>query len=95
MEFQVGDKVLLKIYPWKGLLDLVKRGKLSPRYVGPFKIKPRIGQVAYRLELLQGIHDTFDVLNLIKCLIDESTMVELDDVTMDDKFSVTKKSQLR
>ncbi|GKD43264.1 hypothetical protein Tco_1267909, partial [Tanacetum coccineum] len=62
MEFNVGDMVMLKVSPWKGVIRLGKRGKLSPRYVGPFRIIKRIGPVAYRLELpekLRGIHNTF------------------------------------
>ncbi|GJX15645.1 hypothetical protein Tco_0216477 [Tanacetum coccineum] len=75
MEFNVGDMVMLKVSPWKGVIRFGKRGKLSPRYVGPFKIIERIGPVAYRLELpekLHGIHNTFHVSNLKKCLADEN-----------------------
>ncbi|KAI3691369.1 hypothetical protein L2E82_49718 [Cichorium intybus] len=71
LEFQVGDKVLLKVSPWKGLVRFGKKGKLSPRYVGPFEIMERIGPVAYKLQLpqeLSAIHDTFHVSNLKKCL---------------------------
>ncbi|GJW79044.1 putative reverse transcriptase domain-containing protein [Tanacetum coccineum] len=71
MEFNVDDMVMLKVSPWKGVIRFGKRGKLSPRYVGPFKIIERIGPVAYRLELpekLRGIHNTFHVSNLKKCL---------------------------
>ncbi|GKD19192.1 putative reverse transcriptase domain-containing protein, partial [Tanacetum coccineum] len=54
MEFDVGDMVMLKVSPWKGVIHFGKRGKLSPRYVGPFKIIERIGHVAYRLEVPRG-----------------------------------------
>nr|GEV79817.1 reverse transcriptase domain-containing protein [Tanacetum cinerariifolium] len=83
LEFNVGDKVMLKVSPWKGVIRFGKRGKLSLRYIGPFKILERIGPVAYKLELpreLQGIHDTFHVSNLKKCLSDESLIIPLDEV---------------
>nr|GEV04540.1 putative reverse transcriptase domain-containing protein [Tanacetum cinerariifolium] len=74
LEFKVGDMVLLKVSLWKGVVHFGKRGKLSPRYIGPFKILARVGPVAYTLELLEelkGIHSTFHVSNLKKCLAKE------------------------
>ncbi|GJR56238.1 putative reverse transcriptase domain-containing protein [Tanacetum coccineum] len=89
MEFQVGDMVLLKVSPWKGVIRFGKRGKLSPRYIGPFKIIERIGPVAYKLELpdkLHGIHNTFHVSNLKKCLADENLVIPLEEIQLDDKL---------
>ncbi|GJR57332.1 putative reverse transcriptase domain-containing protein [Tanacetum coccineum] len=89
MEFNVGDMVMLKVSPWKGVIHFGKRGKLSPRYVGPFKIIERIGPVAYRLELpkkLRGIHNTFHVSNLKKCLADENLVIPLEEIQLDDKL---------
>nr|GEX77216.1 putative reverse transcriptase domain-containing protein [Tanacetum cinerariifolium] len=80
LEFSVGDKVLLKVSPWKGIVRFGKRSKLSSRYIGLFKIIKRVGLVAYRLHLPQqfiGIHDTFHVSNLKKCLADVNLHVPL------------------
>ncbi|GJQ91967.1 putative reverse transcriptase domain-containing protein [Tanacetum coccineum] len=93
MEFDVGNMVMLKVSPWKGVISYGKRGKLSPRYVGPFKIIKRIGPVAYRLELpekLRGIHNTFHVSNLKKCLADENLVIPLEDIQLDDKLHFIK-----
>ncbi|GJX40915.1 hypothetical protein Tco_0255905 [Tanacetum coccineum] len=89
LEFNVGDKVMLKVSPWKGVIRFGKHGKLSPRYIGPFKVLERVGQVAYKLELpreIQGIHNTFHVSNLKKCLSDESLIIPLDEIQLDDKL---------
>ncbi|GJT60819.1 putative reverse transcriptase domain-containing protein [Tanacetum coccineum] len=83
LEFEVGDQVLLKASPWKGVVCLGKNGKLAPRYVGPFKILERIGPVAYRLRLpqeLSNVHDTFPVSNLKKCLADANLHVPLEEI---------------
>nr|GEX44318.1 putative reverse transcriptase domain-containing protein [Tanacetum cinerariifolium] len=89
MEFQVGDTVMLKVSPWKGVVRFGKRGKLNPRYVGPFKVLEKIGKVAYKLELpeeLSRVHDTFHVSNLKKCHADEPLAVPLDGLHFDDKL---------
>ncbi|GJY83944.1 putative reverse transcriptase domain-containing protein [Tanacetum coccineum] len=89
MEFQVGDKVMLKVSPWKGVVRFGKRGKLNPRYVGPFKVIKRVGDVAYKLELpeeLSRVHNTFHVSNLKKCHADEPLAVPLDRLHFDDKL---------
>ncbi|KAJ9556156.1 hypothetical protein OSB04_010770 [Centaurea solstitialis] len=89
LEFQVGDRVLLKVSPWKGLIRFGKKGKLSPRFVGPFKIIERIGPVAYRLDLpseLSSIHDTFHVSNLKKCLSEETVILPLGEIQIDEQL---------
>ncbi|GKC81285.1 putative reverse transcriptase domain-containing protein [Tanacetum coccineum] len=73
LEFEVGDQVLLKVSPWKGVVRFGKKGKLAPRYVGPFEILKGIGLLAYMLRLPEesnSVHDTFHVSNLKKCLAD-------------------------
>ncbi|GJY38677.1 putative reverse transcriptase domain-containing protein, partial [Tanacetum coccineum] len=90
LEFQVGHKVVLKVSPWKGVIRFSKRGKLNPRYIGPFKILAKIGTVAYRLELpeqLSHVHSTFHVSNLKKCLSDELLSTPLDEIHVDDKLN--------
>ncbi|GKD72735.1 hypothetical protein Tco_1331017, partial [Tanacetum coccineum] len=89
LEFSVGDKVLLKVSPWKGVVRFRKRSKLLPRYVGPFEVVERVGPAAYRLRLPQelvGIRDTFHVSNLKKCLADVNLHVPLEEVKIDDKL---------
>ncbi|KAI3822365.1 hypothetical protein L1987_09954 [Smallanthus sonchifolius] len=87
LECQVGDKVLLKVSPWKGVIRFGKRGKLNPHYVGPFEIEKRIGPVAYQLNLpdtLNGVHNVFHVSNLKKCLSDETLVVPLEELEIDE-----------
>nr|GFB56813.1 hypothetical protein [Tanacetum cinerariifolium] len=83
LEFSVGDYVLLKLSPWKGLVRFGKKGKLALRFVRPFDIVEKVGPVAYWLDFpeeLNGVHDTFHVSNLKKCLADPTLQVPLDKI---------------
>ncbi|GKC56673.1 hypothetical protein Tco_1084271 [Tanacetum coccineum] len=89
MYFQVGDKVMLKVLPWKWVVCFGKQGKLNPRYVGPFKVLEKVGSVAYKLELpeeLSRVHNTFHVSNLKKCYAGEPLAVPLDGLHFDNKL---------
>ncbi|KAD6796387.1 hypothetical protein E3N88_07283 [Mikania micrantha] len=89
LEFQVGDRVMLKVSPWKGVVRFGKKGKLAPRYVGPFEIIERIGPMAYRLRLpdeLSGVHDVFHVSNLKKCLSNESLIIPIEEIQVDEQL---------
>ncbi|GJS90217.1 hypothetical protein Tco_0772853 [Tanacetum coccineum] len=93
LEFEVGDKVMLKVAPWKGVVRFGKRGKLNPRYNGPFRIIERIDPVAYRLELpqeLSRVHNVFHVCNLKKCLSDDTLVIPLEEIQLDDKLNFVK-----
>ncbi|KAD5508094.1 hypothetical protein E3N88_15797 [Mikania micrantha] len=90
LEFQVGDRVLLKISPWKGVIRFGKRGKLNPRYIGPFEITKRIGPVAYELNLpdeLSSVHNVFHISNLKKCLSDETLVIPLEEIQIDEQLN--------
>ncbi|GJS23312.1 putative reverse transcriptase domain-containing protein [Tanacetum coccineum] len=86
LEFDVRDQVLLKVSPWKGVIPFGKKGKLAPRYVGPFEILERVSLVAYELRLpeeLSSMHDTFHMSNLKKCLADANLHVPLYEIKVD------------
>ncbi|GKD95764.1 putative reverse transcriptase domain-containing protein [Tanacetum coccineum] len=89
MEFEVRDRVMLKVSPWKGVVRFGKRGKLNPRYVGPFKVLAKVGKVAYRLERSQElsiVHHTFHVSNLKTCYADEPLVMLLEGIHVDNKL---------
>nr|GEW54001.1 retrotransposon protein, putative, Ty3-gypsy subclass [Tanacetum cinerariifolium] len=90
LEFSIGDHVLLKVSPWKGMIRFRKKMKLAHRFVRPFEIIEKVGTMAYRLDLpekLNGVHDTFHVSNLKKCLSDPTLQVPLDEIRVDDKLN--------
>ncbi|GJS65612.1 putative reverse transcriptase domain-containing protein [Tanacetum coccineum] len=88
-EFQVGDKVMLKVSTWKGVIRFGKWGKLNPCYIRPFKIIAKVGTFAYRLELpeqLSRVRSTFHVSKLKKCTAEEPLVIPLDEIQVDDKL---------
>nr|GEU39098.1 hypothetical protein [Tanacetum cinerariifolium] len=90
LEFSVGGQVLLKVSPWKGVVHFEKKGKLAPRFVGPFEITVRIDPVAYRLRLpkeLNDVHETFYVSNLKKCLANPTLHMPLEEIQVDAKLN--------
>ncbi|GJU50600.1 putative reverse transcriptase domain-containing protein [Tanacetum coccineum] len=90
LEFQVGDKVMLKVSPWKGVIRFGKRGKLNPRYIRPFMVLAKVGTITYRLEppdQLSHFHSTFYVSNMKKCFSDKPLAIPLDEIQIDDKLN--------
>ncbi|GKD52906.1 hypothetical protein Tco_1286293 [Tanacetum coccineum] len=89
LKFQVGDKVMLKISPWKGVLRFGKRGKLNPCYIGPFKILAKVERLHINLSYpkLSRVHSNFHVLNRKKCLSDEPLAISLDEIHVDNKLN--------
>nr|GEW85953.1 putative reverse transcriptase domain-containing protein [Tanacetum cinerariifolium] len=89
MDFQVGNRVMLKISPWKGVVRFGKWGRLKTRYIRPFKVLSKVRDVSYILELpqqLSRVHNTFHVSNLKKCLSDELVVIPLEELRVDDKL---------
>ncbi|GJW38731.1 putative reverse transcriptase domain-containing protein [Tanacetum coccineum] len=87
LEFKVGDRVILKVSPHKGVISFGKEGKLNPQYIRPFKILKRVGPVSYKLELpeeLNNVYSTFHISNLKKCLSDESLVIPIKVLRLDD-----------
>ncbi|GJS72611.1 hypothetical protein Tco_0705452 [Tanacetum coccineum] len=80
---------MMKVSPWKGVIRFGKREKLNPRYIGPFKVLAKVKTIAYKLKLpqeLSRVHSTFHVSNLKKCLSDESLVISLDEIQINDKL---------
>ncbi|KAA0061618.1 ty3-gypsy retrotransposon protein [Cucumis melo var. makuwa] len=93
LEFEVGDNVFLKVAPMRGVVRFERRGKLSPRFVGPFEILERIGPVAYRLALppsLSTVHDVFHVSMLRKYVPNPSHVVDYEPLEIDENLSYTE-----
>ena len=85
LEFEVEDRVFLKLSPWKGVVRFEKRGNLNPRYIGPFEIVERIGPVAYRLDLpeeFSGVHNVFHISMLRKYIPDPSHVLETPEIEL-------------
>ncbi|GJU94605.1 putative reverse transcriptase domain-containing protein, partial [Tanacetum coccineum] len=94
MEFEVRDRVMLKVSPWKGVVWFGKWGKLNSRYVGTFKVLAKVGKVAYRLELpqeLSRVHHTFHVSNLKRCYADETLVMPLEGIHVDNKLQFVER----
>ena len=90
LEFEVKDRVFLKLSPWKGVVRFEKRGKLNPHYIGPFEIVERIGPVAYRLDLLEEfsrVHNVFHISMLRKYIPNPSHVLEAPEIELRDDLS--------
>ena len=90
IEYEVGDKVFLKVSPWRKILQFRKKGKLSPRFIGPYEILERIGPVTYHLALppeLAKLHNVFHVSMLQKYCYDESHILPVQDVQVQSDFT--------
>ena len=91
LEFAAGDLVFLRISPTRGVVRFGRRNKLSPRFIGPFKILQRVGECAYRLALLPalfGVHDIFHVSMLRKYISDPSHVLDYSQLELDDRLTV-------
>ena len=94
LEFQIGDWVFLKVSPMRGVMRFGRKGKLSPRYIGPYQIVRRIGKVAYELDLpsyLEAVHPVFHVSMLRKCIGDPSRVFPVDDIQVTEELSYEEK----
>ena len=95
MEYQVGEKVFLKVSPWKGVMRFSNKGKLSPRYIGPYEIIEKIGPLAYRLALpseISQIHNVFHVSILRRYRSDPTHVLKDPKVEIYDNLSYIEES---
>ena len=86
LEFEVGDRVFLKVMPKRGAISFGKRGKLSSRFIGPFEILERVGTFAYRLALppsMSGVHEVFHVSMLRENTPDPAHVVDWGQIEVD------------
>ena len=93
LEFEVGDYVHLKVSPIRGLRRFKVKGKLSPRYIGPFQVLERRGEVAYQLELparLSDVDNVFHISQLKKCLRVPEEQLPLDELNVEDDLTYTE-----
>jgi hypothetical protein len=91
LEFVVGDEVLLKVSPTKGIVHFGIKGKLSPRYIGPYLITARVGSLAYRLQLpesMAGVHSVFHVCTLRKYIRDSELKIEADPIIIQQDLTI-------
>ena len=94
LQFQVGDKVFLKVSPIRGTLRFGQKGKLSSRFIGPYEILSRIGEVAYRLALppvLSGVHNVFHVSMLKKYVRDPTHVLQHEPLEIQDDATYVEK----
>ncbi|WVZ62205.1 LOW QUALITY PROTEIN: hypothetical protein U9M48_011975 [Paspalum notatum var. saurae] len=93
LSFEVGDYVYLKVSPMRGLRRFKVKGKLAPRYIGPFKILAKRGEVAYQLELpenLSAVHDVFHVSQLKKCLRVPEEQLPMEELSVQEDLTYTE-----
>ncbi|XP_057518433.1 uncharacterized protein LOC130799348 [Amaranthus tricolor] len=94
LEFEVGEKVLLKVSPTKGVMRFGRKGKFSPRFIGPYEVLERIGEVAYRLALpmnLAKVHNVFHISQLRKCVHDPSHIIQPETIELDETLTFEEK----
>ena len=94
--FEEGERVFLKVSPWKGVIRFGRRGKLSPRYIGPFRIIKKVNEHTVSLELppeLAGIHNTFNVCYLRKCNVEEERVIPLQQLKVDARKQIIEEPE--